>query len=67
MQTSIIIVIFVAREPKYYTLNLRSIMFSHSLMLKLVSLSHHKPHVLQKALVYSQLMKTFRMSSIWLQ
>ncbi len=55
--------IFLAREPKQYMFN----NVSHSLMLKLVNLSHHKPHVFQKALVFSQLMKKFGMSSIRIQ
>ncbi len=41
-------------------------MSSHSLMLKLISISHHKPHVFQKALVFSQLMKKCGLSSDWL-
>ncbi len=45
----------------------RSIMSSHSLVLKVVSVSHHKTNVFQKALVFAQLMKKCGMSSVRLQ
>ncbi len=38
--------------------NMHSMISSCCLMLKLVSLFHHKPYVFQKASVCSQLMKT---------
>ncbi len=47
--------------------SIHSIMSSHSLISKLVSFSHHNPHVFQKALVFSQLMKKCDMSSDRLQ
>ncbi len=40
--------------------NMRSMISFCCLMLKLVSLFHHNPHVFQKALVCSQLMKKVR-------